>query len=729
MLVAALPFLPEEQKHSVAEEAALLARREPEDLDRVRRLLDVAEALDGPARERLVSEAVPPGEPPSAQLDAWSLLRAWQLDPARTDAANDAVREAEMRADGTAGQFTVAHLAANAPASNLSRVRRMARRLAEPADRLTVLLALAERGYQPLDTLVREAEAELTGVAPGRVARQLDARLTPFRSGRRRAASVHATVTDDGQGPHADRLLPLLTVLPFTMGDDRDSAERQVFAILEDAGGEEAESLVSSMAGRWLRETEHSLFGAFVQAALSSVKAIEDPRSRVSGLVELLPELPVGVARAVLQDEARRILRIDDQRQRSECLATFAAHLKTGAAERAVGGALQRMVDRMPASDLSDAAIPLLAYAAAPDIAAFQAAVGDVDRFTLDDRPALFAAWARHGNWEAALDALDGGSPYEVERAVDPLTELIPEAVAEQLVGFAVQRGDPKFYSAVVKLVPRLPLDLRKPVAELGLQAIEALDEPYECLRLIERLAPLLPMDALPRIADLIPDGTQWMDRDPARLAITRAWIVHGDRIKAADEALRIEVAEYAAQALLEVARVSPQGERAEWLAAIEHQARVLYRTAKVETLVGSARLREEPERTRLLQEAVRAAEAHDDGDSLLSDDRAAALRIVAAAHEGNERQRLMLEAWDAAPRGDSWRGVGVLTALGSLIAEGPPSIVRPRWEGSLEMATRSRSATLQELMALAEVVVALGGPRTVAEVVSALDDIDRWWP
>jgi len=107
---------------------------------------------------------------------------------------------------------------------------------------------------------------------------------------------------------------------------------------------------------------------------------------------------------------------------------------------------------------------------------------------------------------------------------------------------------------------------------------------------------------------------------------------------------------------------------------------------------------------------------------------RADALRVVAVAHEGAERERLLLEAWDAAPRGGAFSGMRSLADLSPLLAEVPPATVRPRWERSLKQAVSSRRAALQELTALADVVVALGGPDTAAEVATALDDVDRWW-
>jgi hypothetical protein len=728
MLVAALPFIDPDQQMSIAEEAALLARREPEDLDQVRLLLDLASALKGPDRRRFVREAVPPDEPPSPFVDAWTLMRAWQLDPERSALAEAAVAAAEARLDVVMSSGAVEHLAVEVPAVHLPRVRRMADRLTKPADRLKILLALLERGHQPAENLVRQAEREFSRAADTHGAQTLEARLTLFQAPAVRAQSTGRIVALRGERRPAERLRTLLTVLPYAQEDDRASAEREIFEILEHAAGDEAEALTSCAPARLLREADPQLFTAFVNAALSSLELIDDRWDRVSMLKRLLPETDESRARALLEDEARRILTIDDSSDRAACIATYAGHLEVDAAQRAVGGVLQRMTERLPAKELARHVAPLLGHAAEPDIAALQAAVGDEVRVPTDLRPALFRAWARHGDWKAAVDALGGDSPLEVGLAVDPSVDQIPEAVAESLIWDAIDRDDPEFYSAVVPLVRRVREDQRPNLLEIGFQAVARLDNPYDRLRLIKRLTPLLPAEALPRIADLIPAGADGADRDQARLTIVRAWLAHGYLEPAAEQITRMEVTDYVCRATLSVAETLPPSERAGWLDIVEQRARRLLQTTKVELLVAIARHSDEPKHTHLLREATRAAE-EPLKQGLLPEWRADALRIVAAAQTGAEHERLLLEAWDAAPKGGAFWGVRSLADLAPVLAEAPPDTIRPRWERSLEAAVGSRRATLQELTALADVVVALGAADAAAEVVTALEDVDRWWP
>lgn len=65
------------------------------------------------------------------------------------------------------------------------------------------------------------------------------------------------------------------------------------------------------------------------------------------------------------------------------------------------------------------------------------------------------------------------------------------------------------------------------------------------------------------------------MDRDQARLAIIRGWIAHCDPLAAAKQINRMEVADYASEAALDVAEALPSRDRAGWLEAVEERPAV----------------------------------------------------------------------------------------------------------------------------------------------------------
>jgi hypothetical protein len=99
------------------------------------------------------------------------------------------------------------------------------------------------------------------------------------------------------------------------------------------------------------------------------------------------------------------------------------------------------------------------------------------------------------------------------------------------------------------------------------------------------------------------------------------------------------------------------------------------------------------------------------------------------AAEAGDARDQLLLAAWDAAPKGGAFSGVAVLVELGPHLAKLPSEVLFEPWAESLRRASRSRRPVLQELEALADVIAALGGRDAVADVVAAVEDVDRWWP
>ena len=100
------------------------------------------------------------------------------------------------------------------------------------------------------------------------------------------------------------------------------------------------------------------------------------------------------------------------------------------------------------------------------------------------------------------------------------------------------------------------------------------------------------------------------------------------------------------------------------------------------------------------------------------------------APHLDDERRRdFLLEAWRLAPKGGSFMGVRVLESLSWNLGQLAPQDLLAPWQGSLSSAASSRAAVLQELAALPDVVYRLGGRDAIAGIVSAVEDVARWWP
>ncbi|MBD2255516.1 NB-ARC domain-containing protein [Nostoc parmelioides] len=76
------------------------------------------------------------------------------------------------------------------------------------------------------------------------------------------------------------------------------------------------------------------------------------------------------------------------------------------------------------------------------------------------------------------------------------------------------------------------------------------------------------------------------------------------------------------------------------------------------------------------------------------------------------------------------WSRFETLSTFAPYLSQIPASQLLPIWSDTLhQCSVRTRNDLLQDIEALAPVIFALGGQTAVAEVVSAILDIARWWP
>lgn len=69
------------------------------------------------------------------------------------------------------------------------------------------------------------------------------------------------------------------------------------------------------------------------------------------------------------------------------------------------------------------------------------------------------------------------------------------------------------------------------------------------------------------------------------------------------------------------------------------------------------------------------------------------------------------------------------LTALAKELAKLPHNVLYPLWaKGTRRLAIRARGNLLNDVQALAPIILALGGPQATAEVIKTIHDIGRWW-
>jgi len=153
-----------------------------------------------------------------------------------------------------------------------------------------------------------------------------------------------------------------------------------------------------------------------------------------------------------------------------------------------------------------------------------------------------------------------------------------------------------------------------------------------------------------------------------------------------------------------------------------------------VQTLVRLAALAERAETARLLEKASAIATGiavENEERSMIDpkEEKARALLSVAPFLSEDRRRELLLEAWRLAPKGGAFTGQAVLKGLSPHLGRlSPQDLVGP-WQENLMTASRHRAAVLEELASLPDVVECLGGSAAITEIVTAIEDVARWWP
>jgi hypothetical protein len=87
------------------------------------------------------------------------------------------------------------------------------------------------------------------------------------------------------------------------------------------------------------------------------------------------------------------------------------------------------------------------------------------------------------------------------------------------------------------------------------------------------------------------------------------------------------------------------------------------------------------------------------------------------------------MQAWQSAPKGGAFQGVGILESLAPLLTELDSALTSSRWRADLERASRERRSALEELQALAPLLARLGGGEGVLATAQAVEEIGKWWP
>jgi tetratricopeptide (TPR) repeat protein len=569
------------------------------------------------------------------------------------------------------------------------------------------------------------------------------------------AALVEKRVWLASQGVAYARLLPPMQRIEalLRVGSQLDYDERE--AILREArdtargiGHVRIRSHALESMVRRLVETDH------ISEALEVTREIEDVWVQACSLVSLAPRLAdasqvdeaLAVTRAIelgwvrayvlaalgKVDEALVLARgVESEEARAQALESMAPHLveeiqveevmalgKDIGDEGARARTLSAMAPRLAALGHVDRAL-ILTQAIGPErvranavagLAPLLGGLGQVDR-AIEMARAISDEGAR-ATALAAL-ALRLAALHEVDRAIAIAWNIrVKDARARALAGLATG------LARAGRLGEALPI-----AREIGDERVRAvvlaeLGQVREALTVARAIGNERLLARAHILADLTP---YLMDADRLAEALALARGIRDDEARA--------------RARAEIGRMQDTPARARGIT--DEAARIPADVAQVDEELARAReIKDERDRSLALAPlALRLAEVGrldealavtpEIGDDLLAASVLAGLiRRLAASGRVDHALALAREI-----RYEMHR-TGALRDLAPRLAALPKERALALWRDTLQFsATRSRRDLLADLVALAPLIVALGGPEAIEETCRAIEDVGRWWP
>jgi hypothetical protein len=737
-LAAVLPWLDGAAKQDVVDDALAIIATFPEAGDKARSLLRVAEAVEGEQQLCILREVVALTREDLPANRVEHLKTAWVLDASSTEWLEQAIDTLADVEDFSA-KWYIESLAQVAPGPFLRRLAPIARTLEDGADRASALLtiALASPPVERAGLAAEAYEAALHARSPTRI--ELLARVARWLTGEPRAKAVAEVFASLGELKTSERVLgTAAAVLPALEDVDRTRAEQALsegIAKLESAGT--VSSLLAEFGTRGgLQETAPALVQSLIEPLIQAARRDDKGYGRAQALSTLASFKDPASAAQLIAEEARRSQLIKDQRDRVECLTELCKKLdesvRTAVVERLFGLPAVREGGIGVARELA-----ALMRMATPDQleraseAARSAEAGS-------DLAAAFAiGFAHHGLWDRVYEMLDRTrSEYNLGLALEAFPERVPPEVATFIIDAAVATQDAELAAkAIPPLVKHLQGEEREVRLKLALLALDYLTNPHDRTQLAHDLLPELSCEMVEEVRRRLEEKPAEYEERPdclrSRLAIR---LVHCERVKDALKVLKqIEYTDDLAQALAEIASIGGplKSEFAEWAETVADKA---WPDNAVQALVQLASSCGGTERNRLLEKAsaIATTVSVDSGKFSLIDpgeQKARALLHVAPLLSEDRRRELLLEAWRLAPKGGAFAGQRVLKDLSPHLGRLSPRDLLGPWQEDLAAASRHRAAVLQELASLPDVVERLGGRVAVGEIVTAVEDIARWWP
>jgi hypothetical protein len=746
--------------------------------------LRVADGLEREQRMPILQRAVERIGADQSGSRVEYLTNAWKACPEKTewlDAALDALAATMER--GT-GRFAIESLARAVPPAAIGRLVALARGLHDAADRASALVTLAS--VSPLReraSLAAEACEAAQGTRPEARLGTLAKAVRWLSANSRRKVARELLDDADASPKPQDTLAVLAAVLPALDADERTAVEKRlasgiahlrsaeiVSSLLEEfasAGGlqEVAPTVAESLLEPLIEAARRDDSGYFRAKALSTlatlvppprgavliaeeagrVQRIEDHRDRAQCLM-ILCEKPDPAARdqeagrllaSLIAEEARRAQRVEDQWYRAQCLITLCEKLDPAGREQEAGRLLALPViargERLGiARDLAG----LMRMATPDQLEAASEAVRSTN-----EPSALAAAFAigfaHHARWERVYEMLERTEgAYDLDQVFEAFPGQVPLEVARTLISGCVATRDAEMAAAAIPpLIRHLAGEEKAQHLSLALHALDYLTNCHDRTRLVQAIVPELSCEQTQTVHRRLTDKPEDFEEDPhtlrARLAIRLCQCGRPDQ--AVPMLSAIDFADVRAQALAEIAALPGplQGKFAQWA---EITAEHAWPDSGVQTLAHLASSRGKAERERLLAKAEATANAIqiDERSGALIDPRetkARALLYLAPYLAEDRRRAVLLEAWRLASKATVFSSKRALRELSPQLATLALGDLLGPWQEDLAAAARSRAAVLDVLACLPDVIVRLGGQAAVQGIVGAVNDVARWWP
>jgi hypothetical protein len=737
-LVAVLPYLPPARRKDAIEDGLRMARDQVEPPDRARGLLQMAAFLDDGRRGQVVGEAL---ELIGDRAPYHFYLEAQRVAPERTELLERAIAAAESARDAFSRKMAVIALASAVPEDRIDDLLIMAHGAGSPEDQAEVLLELAPRLPEPRrEAVAKQAFALLRDgedfKGAGVTAVKERARAVRFLPPAARGPAAVGILDELARLKwRKHRVAALAEIVPFLDGARRPQAEALACELSGELSASDiADLLKEGGRGAWLAQEAPEFFQPLVARLLMVATKEETAHTRTSAIGALLPFVDRAQVRALFEEEERRSQRINDIEDRARCVAALARTLPPETREAAIEPVL-REIGGTP--ELSGRELAALApVAAASQLDAIAAALQRVDGFGRGEAAAaLLAASARLGLWGNGEELLaQVGSAFHLRRALGRFPADVPAEEARRLVLAAINTREPEIAGAAIAFLSRhLPAEERQAAIKIALQAADAMGNHHDRYELLEDLLPVLPGETLEQAAAFIPaEATQHvMDREDLLAALAARHAECGQMREAIAAASRCSYTYARCRAYTRMSRHVQPAEAGMLLERAETSADKESARTRVELLADIARLRPEPDRSRLIGKALALARRieKDLGAASAEEERARALCAIIPLLDGEQRAAAITEAWQNAAKSGAFVGIDTLEALAPFIAELAPAGTALRWRADLEMAARARHHVLDEVRALAPVVARLGGEAGVAAVIDAVDRAARWWP